>query len=105
MKKTNEIFFDGIFWSLVEKWNKSSKKDKEKTLFFIGLLLVSLFLSFYFSFFIVETMGIVAFFKLKQGNNELNTWIKFIFFVVFNVIIILFLSIVVFGALIAPFIN
>jgi len=103
MRKTNELFFDGMFWSIVEKWNKSSKKDRIKTISYFILMSVSIYFSFYVFLSFIEVIGIISFFKLKNGNNQLHAWMGFSLFLIMNSLIVVFLLVLTFGALIAPF--
>jgi len=104
MKKTNEFLFDGIFWSFIEKYDQSSKEEKIK--FIIWCILAPLFIlliNVKGLFFYIEIMGIIHFFKLKQGCNQLHSWILFSLFILVNGAIIMGLIIVLFGILISPF--
>jgi len=104
MKKTNEFLFDGIFWSIIEKYNQSPKEEKIKFIFWCILApIFILLLNMKGLFFYIEIMGIIHFFKLKRGYNQLHSWILFSLFILINGMIILGLIIVIFGILISPF--
>jgi len=104
MKKTNEFLIDGVAWSIIEKWSASSKEEKIKTIIWaVFVPLVSLLFSFWFLCGAVEILGIIAFFKLKNGNNELHTWLLFGYFVFLNGLFVAFLFTIFLGMLLAPF--